>query len=442
MFKFPEGLYTDVRIEEVFESEVTVRNGELRENKQRNYRGAFIRIFDGNRWYYSSVTAVDKLDEEIQKLAEMATPNDAVYEHPMIQRLEVNQEELIKYTERSLKDVPNEAWKNLVWSYVEVPKQYEEVKEYQTYAVINKVIKSFYSSKGAKIKYDKQFCSAGLFFTLNVDGKRFDEYYIKRGVYFEDVEHLEEGMHKQIQKGIAYVKEATPVKPGKYTVIFAPSGTGVFTHESFGHKSEADLMLGSEAMKEEWMIGKDVGAPELSIVDRGDEEGRAWVPFDDEGNRCHKTYLIKDGKLAGRLHSAATAAELGEEVTGNARAMNFEYEPIVRMTTTYIEEGNQTKEELIEGVEEGIYVADIMHGSGMTAFTIAPSRAYMIRNGKIAEPVTVSVVTGNVMEALYQIDGISNKVEIYGGGCGKMEQMPLVVGMGGPYIRVKNLDVQ
>ncbi len=35
------------------------------------------------------------------------------------------------------------------------------------------------------------------------------------------------------------------------------------------------------------------------------------------------TYLIQNGKLTGRLHSAATAALLNEEITGNARAINF-----------------------------------------------------------------------------------------------------------------------
>ena len=125
--------------------------------------------------------------------------------------------------------------------------------------------------------------------------------------------------------------------------------------------------------------------------------------------------------------------------------MNFEFEPIVRMTTTYIGAGNLTKEELIGEIKEGIYIDDINHGSGMTTFTIAPRRAYMIRNGKLAEPVRISVISGNVMSTLYNIDGISKDVELLSfvlGGCGKMEQHPLSVGFGGPYIRVNGIVVQ
>ena len=110
------------------------------------------------------------------------------------------------------------------------------------------------------------------------------------------------------------------------------------------------------------------------------------------------------------------------------------------MTTTYIEAGDKTKEELISEVKEGILVLDYNHGSGMSTFTIAPRISYMIRDGKIAEPVNISVISGNVMETLYEIDGISKEIEIISsslGGCGKMEQFPLPIGNGGPYIRVK-----
>ena len=56
-----------------------------------------------------------------------------------------------------------------------------------------------------------------------------------------------------------------------------------------------------------------------------------------------------------------------------------------------------------------------------------------------------AVVTGNVFESLGEIDGLSDKLELLSfaeGGCGKMEQWPLPVGFGGPYVRVKNMNVQ
>jgi TldD protein len=140
-----------------------------------------------------------------------------------------------------------------------------------------------------------------------------------------------------------------------------------------------------------------------------------------------------------------TAATLGEQPTGNARAVNFEYEPIVRMTTTYISPGELTFDELLEGIETGIYVSSLNHGSGMSTFTLAPNQAFMIRSGRIAEPVRISVISGSVFQTLKEIEGITRDWKILSfslGGCGKMEQYPLPVGFGGPYVRVRSLNVQ
>ena len=445
MFKFPEKLYTDVRIEDVFEAHTRLQNDSLKENKQRRYQGVLIRIFDGDKWYYSSTTDVENINDEIETLAQMATPNPSINEHPTVKRLEVNQGEIMKYEANSVRRISKAEQEKLLLKYADIMKKYEEIKEYRLRYVAKSTVKSFYSSKGAAIKFDKDTCGLIAGYTLNVNGKRFDDSYDKTTCDFEDLKELTKPIEESIERARDYIQKAVPVKPGKYTVIFAPVATGVFAHESFGHKSEADLMLGSEVMKAEWAIGKKVGVDQLTIVDRGDIEGSGYTPFDDEGNKARVNYLIKDGHLAGRLHTSSTATLLEEDITGNSRAMNFEFEPIVRMTTTYVDKGNLTKEELFAGVEEGIYVEGISHGSGMTAFTIAPRRAYRIHKGQIAEPLTVAVVTGDVMKTLHLIDGISDQVELSsfsGGGCGKMEQFPLPVGFGGPYIRVQNLDVQ
>ena len=115
------------------------------------------------------------------------------------------------------------------------------------------------------------------------------------------------------------------------------------------------------------------------------------------------------------------------------------------MTTTYIDKGDLSFDQLLAPIKEGVLVKSIRHGSGMSTVTIAPSLAYMIRDGKIAEPVRVSVVSGSVFKTLGKIDGLSDEVELLSfvtGGCGKMEQYPLPVGFGGPWVRVKELNVQ
>ena len=445
MYQFPEGFYTDVREETVHATTITIENGVLKENKTKKEQGVIIRLYDGRRWYISSTTESGKVQQEIDSLAGMAVFCPNIEDDPVVKKYEINQEVQLRYKDCDVSLVPN-AWKLAVAEqYADCLKACEKIPRWKVYYVDNHTRKHIVSSKGCDVTFDTQNCCVAPRYVLMKDEKPF---YGRKDIYrmkFEELKGHEKELEELIREDLDYNENAVPVEPGEYTCIFSPAVTGVFAHESFGHKSEADFMVGDENMKREWAIGTRVGAELLNIVDTGMEEGSGYVPFDDEGTRAKKTYLIRDGILSGRLHSAMTAAALEEELTGNARAVSFQFEPIVRMTATYVEPGKSTKEELIAGVKKGIYISDYNHGSGMSTFTIAPNKAYMIRDGHLAEPVKISVITGNVMHTLHEIDGLSAGFELCSfalGGCGKMEQFPLRVGMGGPYMRVNHLTVQ
>lgn len=445
MYQFPEGFYTDVREETVHATTITIENGVLKENKTKKEQGVTIRLYDGRRWYISSTTESGKVQQEIDSLAGMAIFCPNIEDDPVVKKYEINQEVQLRYKDCDVSLVPN-AWKLAVAEqYADCLKACEKIPRWKVYYVDNHTRKHIVSSKGCDVTFDTQNCCVAPRYVLMKDEKPF---YGRKDIYrmkFEELKGHEKELEELIREDLDYNENAVPVESGEYTCIFSPAVTGVFAHESFGHKSEADFMVGDENMKREWAIGTRVGAELLNIVDTGMEEGSGYVPFDDEGTRAKKTYLIRDGILSGRLHSAMTAAALKEELTGNARAVSFQFEPIVRMTATYVEPGKSTKEELIAGVKKGIYISDYNHGSGMSTFTIAPNKAYMIRDGHLAEPVKISVITGNVMHTLHEIDGLSAEFELCSfalGGCGKMEQFPLRVGMGGPYMRVNHLTVQ
>ena len=445
MFTYPKDLYTDIRIEEVFETKIIYELGEIQELKTRNHKGAFIRIFDGEKWYYSATTDLENLQEEINKLSAYGTPNKNINQHRVINGFEVHKETLRKYDNERIYDIPMKNKQDLLTSYFPIVDNNPTITYWKALYNDKRVVKNFYSSKGSEISYDSQW--AGFAISMNfVKGKnRFTESFQKASDSFEDLLDQQEKCKALIKKCEDFVENAKPVVPGKYTTILAPAVAGVFAHESFGHKSESDFMIGDETMKKEWAIGKKVGADILSIIDDGGILQGGYLPFDDEGTQGKRTEIIKDGILTGRLHSGTTAASLEESLTGNARSINFEFEPIVRMTNTYIDQGTRRKEELISEIQEGIYIESFNHGSGMSTFTIAPALAYYIRDGKIAEPVNISVVTGNVMKTLALIDGVSDKVEFASfitGGCGKMEQFPLAIGFGGPYVRVKEMEIQ
>jgi len=444
MYIFKEGLYSDVRIEDVFETQVGYKDGKLEQQKVRAYKGAFIRVFDGDKWYYAATTELDKIQSELDALSNMAVKNEEIDNHPVVAAFEVHNNKHLMFENNSVTDIPVEKKKQVLESYFSLFERDEIVQTTYMY-VDKKVIKSFYSSKGADLVFDNQTTGIGIRCQFSIGEEKGSESFSKAFTTFEPLMSLTDFFKEEVDKQVDYVKHAVNVEAGEYTVVLSPMATGVFTHESFGHKSESDFMVGDETMAQEWQLGKMVAAKGVTIVDDGNELGSGFVQFDDEGTKAKKTMIITDGQLTGRLHSAPTAVALNESLTGNARAMNFEFEPIVRMTTTYIDKGTRKKDDIISEIKEGIFVDTIRHGSGMTTFTIAPNRAYKIENGKITTPLKVSVVTGNVFSTLDEIDGISEEFELLsfvGGGCGKMEQFPLPVGFGGPFIRVKKLNIQ
>ena len=237
--------------------------------------------------------------------------------------------------------------------------------------------------------------------------------------------------------------EAKSVKGGQYTVILDPYLAGVFIHEAFGHLSEADFVYENPKMQELLTLGKPLGIKQLNVIDDATLENLPGsMKYDDEGVPGQRKYLIKNGVLTERLHSRETAGKMQETPTGNARAIRASYPPIVRMTNTAIEPGETPLAEMFEGISEGVYAVRMLGGqTNGEMFTFAAAEGYMIRDGKIAEPVSDVTLTGNVFQTLKDIDAISNDTLYTNGGCGKGGQMPLPVSVGGPHIRIKNVVV-
>ncbi len=444
MIQFREGYYADIRIEDRSRTVISYKAGILEEMKTRLEKQAFLRVYDGRLWYYASVTDVDHLQRTLDGLYAAARENPQILDDPVVRRFEKNRDSILSFEGCSVRDVPLKEKQELLLSYLPLLTEDSCVTMPEGMYVDRNSLFRFQSSLGADICYDYQTCGLAFRFSMAEGEKKFSGHWQKGGTRFDQMQGLAEEIRAAAKEQADFLRQSVPVKAGKYPVVLSPEAAGVFAHESFGHKSESDFMLSDESMKNEWQLGMSVGSPILSIVDYGGVPGSGFVPYDDEGTRAHKNYLIRKGALAGRLHSAQTAAALDEGMTGNARAIDCGFEPIVRMTTTYIEGGELDFDQLIAPIEKGFFIKTIRHGSGMSTFTIAPSLAYEIVNGKLGRPVQISVLTGSVFETLGLIDGLTKDVEFLSfvtGGCGKMEQMGLPVGFGGPYVRVSSMNV-
>jgi TldD protein len=238
---------------------------------------------------------------------------------------------------------------------------------------------------------------------------------------------------------------APKVESGVYTVILDPQLSGVFAHEAFGHLSEADFVYENPQALEMMKLGRRFGAEILNIVDEGPLRGEnGFTAYDDEGVRGSKTYLIRNGLLVGRLHSRETAGRMGERPTGNARAISIYHCPIVRMTNTYIENGESSFENMLAGIKNGIYACGFLGGNtDLERFTFSSAYAYKIENGKVTTPLRDVILSGNVFETMHNIAMVGNDRKLFGGlgGCGKSGQSPLPVTDGSPHLCIHNVLV-
>jgi TldD protein len=260
---------------------------------------------------------------------------------------------------------------------------------------------------------------------------------------FEDLMNLDEQVKLAAQRAVAALSMPS-VKGNTYTVVIDPILTGLFVHEAFGHLSEADMAYENPDLLEVMTFGRRFGPKELNIFDGAAPDGhRGSYFYDDEGTPATTTPLIQDGVLVGRLHSRETAGKLDEAPTGNARCLNYHFPPLVRMTNTWIERGKTPVEDLFSDIKEGVYARNWL--GGMTngeMFTFTAAEAWMIRNGKIAEPVKDVTLSGNVFQTLADIEAIGD--DFYwdeSGGCGKGGQNGLAVGCGGPSLRIRDVVV-
>jgi len=143
------------------------------------------------------------------------------------------------------------------------------------------------------------------------------------------------------------------------------------------------------------------------------------------------------------LHDRATAGKMGLESNGSSRSVDFDYEPIPRMSNTFMLPGKQTEHELIEGIRKGVYIKSFQEWNiddKRFNFKAVGNDSYLIKNGKIAEPVKEPSLELTTPTIYGSIDAVAKHVRLMAGTCGKGEpEQDIPVTMGGPAIRLRRI---
>ena len=153
--------------------------------------------------------------------------------------------------------------------------------------------------------------------------------------------------------------------------------------------------------------------------------------------------LIENGILKAYLVDRLNGLRMGMASTGSGRRESYRYAPTSRMTNTYIAAGKDSFENMVSSIDLGIYCKKMGGGSvmpGTGEFNFAVTEAYMIRKGKIAEPVRGATLIGKGHEILLGITHVGPDMSQENGMCGSISgAVPTNVGQ--PHILVNEILV-
>lgn len=246
---------------------------------------------------------------------------------------------------------------------------------------------------------------------------------------------------------------AAPVlKPpeSEVVVVTDPHFNALVAHEIVGHPSEADRALKMEAAYagRSWFlrslddneIGKMVASPLLSACSDPSLDGYGHYRYDHEGTPGRRVMHFERGRFGEFLNSRATAAILGAQPNGSARASEGWHAPLIRMSNTFFMPGETPPDNIIADVEHGYYVCGHQIPSiaeSRENFRISARRVYEIDHGRIGRLYRSGSVIADSRRFFMNVDAVGDDLRLIAiPNCGKGQPMQVKrMSNGGPTLR-------
>ncbi len=422
--------FSEIRIERGEEETVSIDDEEVR-TYSSSWEGMSARVLENGAWGFASSnkkTPPEKLLETAARLA----------------RLKKGSVKIVSASQKNIK--PAEAAKTA--DSEKVPELMEanrlmkqkKVKSTKVSYRGTEVRREYFNSEGSEIGEDAAYHSAYCV-CISKEGER-----VERGMgksnsrkHFAELK-LADAAKEAGGKALRLLG-AKPAPKGVFTVVLDSRLTGVFAHEAVGHAAEADHIAAGESILKD-KAGKRIGNKLVTIYDDPSADDFGGYCYDDEGIAADKTTLIEKGVVKDFMSSRESAAKLGIKPNGHCRAEGYWEVPIVRMSNTYFKKGGSSVDDLLD-IREGIYLKGVSGGSVDTfsgGFMFKAEEAYRIKNGELGPVMKDASISGNILTALENVDGVAKDFGTSPGFCGKLSQS-IPVSDGGPHIRVRNMMI-
>jgi len=274
---------------------------------------------------------------------------------------------------------------------------------------------------------------------------------------FEFIEEMELAKNaERTREEVIELLKAPPCPSGKKDLILYGDQLALQVHESCGHPTELDRVLGTEIslaggsfLQLSEFRKLRYGSPIVNITaDATIEGGLGSFGYDDEGVPAQRTYLVKDGLFCGYLTSRETARVLRQRSNGTMRAESWNKIPLIRMTNINLEPQSGTLDDLIADTRDGLMFAANRSWSIddlRLNFQFGCEIGYIIKRGRIVGICKNPNYTGITPKFWNSCDAICGREEwrVWGvPNCGKGEPMQIArVGHGTSHARFRKVEV-
>ena len=416
-------------------TEVNVDRGDVEKLSQAGSKGLGVRVIvDGRMGYaYTSDFGANSIEKTIEAAVTLAGVADGDEYRSLPAPQPVPDDDLEVY-DQAIVDLPIERKVEMARRIEKAAFRYDErvvltnrctlISQYGSVAIAN--------SKGIAGSYDKSFIGGFVMAMAADESDRSVAYGFDFGSRLADF--MPTGIGTDAARKAVGMLGGRPVPTQRAPVVYSPmAATSVL-----GALSRA---LGAGAMQRnrsflEGKIGQTVAADMVSVLDNGRLPGGiATRPFDDEGVPTAATRLIDEGVLQTALHDHYTATRDGTaSSTGNASRRSHASMPTLDASNFYFQPGHETPEEVIGGVEQGLYVESVMNTASINPISgdySISAKGYWIENGELSHPVNEVTIALSMQELLQNIKAIGSDLTF----------VPMMGALGSPTIRVDGVMI-
>ena len=440
--------YAEIFCEDSHSHSVMIENGKVETSSSNSLCGVGLRLLKENQCIYGYTN-------DLSKKGLFALANSLNKSFKGERLITVNKLDMIKCKNRnpiknSYDNVPVEEKIALVKEGIDEINSLKDPRIVRTFGGFsdNHRFVAVFNSKEKWFKRDSEFGRL-MYQVIAADQNGFETGFSGPGAqqgieYFKTEKVNPRKAAKEAAETALKMLTAAECPSGKMPVVIGNGWGGVLFHESCGHPLEASSVAKGLSCFSNNKIGDMIASPVVSAVDDSTmPEQWGSIDIDDEGNLGTKRLLIKNGKLNDYMIDDLNGRRMNREGNGACRRQNYRYVPTSRMSNTYICNGKNTPEEVIGATKLGLYAVGFNGGSvdpTTGEFNFGCSEAYIIRDGKICEPVRGATLIGKGFEILKKIDMVANDLDLGQGMCGASSGS-IRTNVGQPTLRVSEVTV-